>query len=98
MSAHLQSESNELGPLASRLGLDGRHAAAARRHAERLESRGQVDAALDAWRVALFVEPTDPRTWRGLARCIRALGSRTDAEVLDQVADRLASKAVRDAS
>ena len=76
-----------IGPLAARLGLDSEQAAAARRHAERLESRGDLGAALDAWRIAMVIEPGVHETWRGLARCLRAAGHELDAEKLDRAAD-----------
>lgn len=81
-----------LGPLAARLGLTPEDAAATRRHAERLESRGERAAALDAWRVAMVIEPGDPRTWRGMARCLRAAGHPTDAAALDRAATALEEK------
>lgn len=83
-----------IGPLAARLGLDGDHAAAARRHAERLESRGELGAALDAWRIAMVIEPGVHETWRGLARCLRAAGHELDAEKLDRAADLIRNRSM----
>lgn len=78
-----------IGPLAARLGLTPRHALAARRQAEREESRGKIDHAIDAWVLAITIESTSPDAWRGLARCLRWSGHGKEACGLEKIAESL---------
>ena len=56
------------------LGLTPRHALAARREAERAETSGNLDHALDTWMLALALAPTEDSPWHGAARVLRRLG------------------------
>lgn len=56
------------------IGLTPRHALAARREAERAESSGDLDRALDTWMLALALEPTADSSWQGAARVLHRLG------------------------
>jgi hypothetical protein len=76
-----------IGPLASRLGLTAEHAAAARRQAEREESRGRWAHAIDTWLLAITIESVDASAWRGLARCLRLNGRGKDARTIETTAD-----------
>jgi|GEM_PF-2991265 hypothetical protein len=87
--------SPRISPLAARLGLDEEDAAAARREAELAESRGDHARALDIHRIALFIEPSDASSWRGLARVARQLGAEQAAGRLEDAARVVAAVAER---
>lgn len=87
-----------ISPLAARLGLTEEDAAAARREAERAESRGDHARALDAWRLALLIEPAEVATWRGLARAARRLGRSDEAMQVERAADAVERVAQRTAT
>jgi hypothetical protein len=87
--------SARVSPLAARLGLSEEDAAAARREAERAESRGDHARALDVHRIALFIEPSDASSWRGLARAARRLGQEEAALRLEDAARVIAAVAER---
>ena len=84
-----------ISPLAARLGLGEDDAAAARREAERAESRGDHARALDIHRIALFIEPSDASSWRGVARAARRLGQEQAAVRLEDAARVVAAVAER---
>lgn len=84
-----------VSPLAARLGLGEEDAAAARREAERAESRGDHARALDIHRIALFIEPSDAASWRGLARTARQLGQLEAAARLEDAARVIVAVAER---
>jgi len=69
---------------AAHLGLTPRHALAARRQAERNESVGAFDLAVEHWTIALTIEPNAPAAWRGLARALRALERNDEAKAIDR--------------
>lgn len=92
---------SRISPIAARLGLTEEDAAAARREAERAESRNDSARALDAWRLALVIEPSEPAAWRGLARAARHLGKTDEAVQLERAAsviDAMVRREARDRS
>jgi hypothetical protein len=78
----LETEPSEsrLSPAGRAMGLTTDDCAAIRRHAMRLESRGDWALALDAYRMASIVDPTQSANWFGLARCYRRVGDTHTAE------------------
>lgn len=74
LEANAAPARSRLGPTAQVMGLDDEDCAAVRRHAMRLEARGDWPLALDAYRVATIAEPSRASNWRGLARAYRRLG------------------------
>ena len=69
---------------AAHIGLTPRHALAARRQAERNESVGAFEKAVEHWTIALTIEPNTPAAWRGLARALRALERNDEANATDR--------------
>jgi hypothetical protein len=65
--------------LASLLKIGPEECLAIRRHATRVESRGDLEGAFDAYRIAALLEPDEPAAWRGLERVLRARGERDAA-------------------
>lgn len=72
-----------VSPAGRAMGLTTDDCATLRRHAMRLEARGDWSLALDAYRMAAIVDPLQPTHWFGLARCYRQLG---DEHTADRVA------------
>lgn len=80
------------GLLAALLDLGPEECTAIRRHAARLELRGDLDGALDAFRVATLLDPEQPAGWRGLERVLRARGEDWAATGAMHLADLLEAK------
>ncbi|MCS6856385.1 MAG: hypothetical protein NZM37_01615 [Sandaracinaceae bacterium] len=74
---------DRLSPVARAIGLSEEDCRSIRRHAIRLESRGEWQKALDAYRVAMIVEPLQASNWFGLARCYRRTGDEETAKRIE---------------
>lgn len=79
----LHEKSKGARPLADAMGITHEETLAIRRHAMRLEARGQWGLALDAYRMSTLVDPTQSANWYGLARCYRALGDEFNAHNIE---------------
>ena len=95
MSTELASlfEDARRGPLAMLAEFPSDECLAVRRHAQREEARGALASALDAYRVALLLEPTEPSAWSGAARCLRHSGDGVGAALLERTAAVLRERA-----
>lgn len=67
------------------IGLTSEHALAARREAERAESSGAFERAVQLWTLALTIEPSVQAAWQGLARALRALGRAHEAKKIERL-------------
>lgn len=71
---------SRLSPAGRAIGLTNDECVALRRHAMRLEAAADWGLALDAYRMATIVDPTQASNWFGLARCYRHVGDELTAD------------------
>ena len=76
-------DSSRLSPAGRAIGLTADDCAALRRHAMRLEAAADYGLALDAYRMATVVDPTQAGNWFGLARCYRHVGDDVTADRIE---------------
>lgn len=73
-------DDSRLSPAGRAIGLTSDDCTALRRHAMRLEAASDWALALDAYRMATIVDPTQSGNWFGLARCYRRMGDTSTAD------------------
>ncbi len=76
-------DTSRLSPAGRAMGLTTDDCAALRRHAMRLEAAADYGLALDAYRMATVVDPTQAGNWFGLARCYRHVGDQVTADRIE---------------
>ena len=85
-------QDERLSPAGRAIGLTIDECSAIRRHAMRLESIGSWALALEAYRMAAIVDPTQSSNWFGLARCYRHVGDVITAERVELCASIIQEK------
>ncbi len=85
-------DQTRLSPAGRAMGLTTDDCATLRRHAMRLESRGDWALALDAYRMAAVVDPTQSAHWFGLARCYRRVGDAVAADRAEKCGEVIKEK------